>query len=1743
MQFFERLASKSGWSFAGIQFIQLRRITGWAGAILHWLLLAGVAFTPCNSVFAQNSQSDALLLSLKPGHNQVLRPPRVIQAQRFLAQRGLTPGRLPARLDRAHGTKPGDLAHAAITSPTTSTATWQTLGPTAVLTPGYGLVTGRVSAVALDPSDTTGNRLYVGTTGGGVWVAQNAGTSNPANVAFTPLTDSLAELSGIPDASISIGALTVQPGATGVILAGTGDPNDALDSYYGLGILRSADGGNTWSLIQMTADLTWGFTGEGFAGFAWSTTAPQLVVAAVSQAYEGTLVNAEVPQLSYEGLYYSSDSGATWSLATITDGAGADVQGPGGAFAGPDGNAATSVVWNPVRQLFVAAVRFHGYYQSADGVTWTRMTAQPGTGLTASMCPTNNTTIGLIACPIFRGTLAVNPQTGDTFAWTVDLNNQDQGLWQDQCEVSGAVCTNPTFSFAQQWKTTALETNTPQGSATIENGDYTLALAAIPSQQDTVVLAGDSDVWRCSLAMGCVWRNTTNANTCMSAQVAPYQHALGWSTANPFETFVGNDSGLWRSLDAIAETGPVCTVTDASHFQNLNGGLGSLSEVLSLSQSVSSPYTFMAGLGVNGTAGVKGASGPTAQWPQVLGGDGGAVAIDPINENKWYVNAEEGVSIYLCDQVSDCAPASFGATPVVSDADLGGDGLTMTTPAPFMVDPLDQTQLLVATCRVWRGPANGAGWTSTNAISPILDSGSSGAGSGACNGDALIRSIAAVAPSGGNEVIYVGTYGSADGGTLLPGHVLSATVNPTTGAPPVWQDLTLNPVTNDNKGLNSFGMDISSIFIDPHDATGETVYVTVEGIPSQPKAVRVVYRSTDGGAHWASLAANLPWAPANGLVVDPQSANTVYVATDVGVYFTTQVGSCANRPSNCWSAFGSGLPEAPVTQLSASASAQILVAATYGRGIWQTPLWSATTGWTSATVAPGALTFGSNSLGTVSAAQTVTLTNTGTLGLTTSAITVSGDFSETDDCQTATVAAGGICTITVVFTPTATGSRTGQMTIDLNVYGGQLQLDLSGTGTAAGLVSLTPPVVNFGMVAVGVTSLPLQLEAANSGSLPIPITSLTVTPPFSISSNACGTSALAADADCQILVEFLPTQKGAATGTLTLVDEAGTQTVALSGTGGAPPTDTLGTTVLSFGGAVVDQLSTAQTVNLTNSGDLPLTSIAVIASGAFQQSNNCGTQLTGPASCTISVVFAPTQAGSQTGTLTVSDLLRIQTVSLTGTGLLPPAFSVSPISLSFASQQVGAAGSPSTLTVTNSGGAPMTNVGFQLTGSGAGSFALGATTCGALLANGGSCTLQLTFTPAAAGGNVAALVVSSSSLGVAPVSVALNGTGTTTTGLNVSPALLNFPEENIGQPSPAQIVTISNTGSFAANSLSITVSAPFSLTQNTCGSSLAAAASCSVGVIFQPATVGKLTSMLTVTSPTVANAANVALSGTGGGVGSIQATPAVLAFGTVGVSLTSSPATVTLTNPGTDVLSGLALSASPGFALVYNACTATLAAGASCTVGVEFAPTATGAQTGSLSITSSTASASGTVALTGTGFDFTVGSIGTTTVTVSNGQTADYTVAITPMAGSQGTFAFTCGTLPANAFCLFNPSSETLNGGVSGNVTLGISVGQAPASAESRRPVIWNLVPVACLLVFLPLGWKRRSKALAGCVLLAILAAGVSSCTSSGGGTGGGGGTTGGGGGGTTPTGTYSIPVNVTSTGVQHSLTVTLIVY
>ena len=478
----------------------------------------------------------------------------------------------------------------------------------------------------------------------------------------------------------------------------------------------------------------------------------------------------------------------------------------------------------------------------------------------------------------------------------------------------------------------------------------------------------------------------------------------------------------------------------------------------------------------------------------------------------------------------------------------------MTSPAPFIIDPLDTSQILLGTCRLWRGPVNGSRWTSANAISPFLDGIS---GHGYCSGDALIRSIAALPISGGREVIYAGMFGSLNGGAILGGHILKATFDPGSSSPLSWSDLTFNPVANDQVPFNYYGFDISSILVDPHDPSGDTAYVTIAGIPDIFHAIRTVYRTTDGGAHWYELGSNLGNSPANSIVLDPQDANIAYVATDDGVYSARQVATCIDGRSNCWSVFGAGLPYSPVTQLSVApttTSQAVLVAATYGRGVWQIPLWSAGTQLTSASAVPDSLTFALQNVGIASPAQNLTITNSGGIALAITSISSALPFRETDDCVHTVVNSGASCVIHVIFTPDRVGRADGELTISANISGGQIAVPLTGTGFATGSVTAAPGVLDFGRVPIGATSVLLPVTLENAGSTHVAITSVTATPPFQVAANSCGVS-LAGLSACSLSITFAPSQQGTASGTLVVVDEAGTQTVALNGTGAAAATD------------------------------------------------------------------------------------------------------------------------------------------------------------------------------------------------------------------------------------------------------------------------------------------------------------------------------------------------------------------------------------------------------------------------------------------------------------------------------------------------------------------------------------------------------------------------------------------------------------
>jgi hypothetical protein len=301
--------------------------------------------------------------------------------------------------------------------------------------------------------------------------------------------------------------------------------------------------------------------------------------------------------------------------------------------------------------------------------------------------------------------------------------------------------------------------------------------------------------------------------------------------------------------------------------------------------------------------------------------------------------------------------------------------------------------------------------------------------------------------------------------------------------------------------------------------------------------------------------------------------------------------------------------------------------------------------------------FGNVAVGLSSTQGQVIIFNWGRSTLNVSGISISGDFSlpnlalEQPACASIVADVFNSCTLRVVFTPTAAGTRTGALTVTSNAPGSPHVLTLVGNGSSAGVVVMSPTILAFGNQGIGSTSASLPIMLTNAGSAPILIRNISVTGPFSATSQ-CGAT-VAIGASCTIAVSFAPAAAGTSTGTLTITDDAvgGSQTVGLTGNGITGPAVALRPSVLNFAGQPLATTSAAQTITLINSGTALLTINGIAATGDFSAST-CPTTLSPGASCTINVAFTPSASGPRAGMLTISDngLFSPQIASLSGTG-------------------------------------------------------------------------------------------------------------------------------------------------------------------------------------------------------------------------------------------------------------------------------------------------------------------------------------------------------------------------------------------------------------------------------------------------------------------------------------------------------------
>ena len=408
---------------------------------------------------------------------------------------------------------------------------WTALGPAPITGSFSGNVSGRLTGLATDP--TNFNTIYAAAAGGGIWKTTDGGTS------WLPLTDS--------QVTTAIGAVAVAPSNHLVVYAGTGESNNSGDSLYGRGILKSADGGATWTLGGNSL-----FDRLSTARIVVSPTDPNTVYAAMSWGVYNGFING-----GNTGVWKSTDGGTTWSNTTAgvstTDEYSDLVMDPTNPL----------VLYAAVGTLFGGAA--NGVYKTTDGgASWAL----------AGNFPSGNAD-GRIA-------LAIAPSNASELFAAVE-NPQNGGLLRMEKSTDGGASWSqltgtPDFTSGQGW--------------------YDLVLAVSPTDANRVFAAGSSN----SGGFGII--ESTNGGTSWAdislstSPNGPHTDAHAFAYEANGKLLEGNDGGIWR-LDNPSPTSPQWT--------DLNGNLN-ITQVEGVGVDPNNANSVIIGTQDNGTSQYNGTS-------------------------------------------------------------------------------------------------------------------------------------------------------------------------------------------------------------------------------------------------------------------------------------------------------------------------------------------------------------------------------------------------------------------------------------------------------------------------------------------------------------------------------------------------------------------------------------------------------------------------------------------------------------------------------------------------------------------------------------------------------------------------------------------------------------------------------------------------------------------------------------------------------------------------------------------------------------------------------------------------------------------------------------------------------------------------------------------------------------------------------------------------------------------------------
>jgi hypothetical protein len=613
---------------------------------------------------------------------------------------------------------------------------------------------------------------------------------------------------------------------------------------------------------------------------------------------------------------------------------------------------------------------------------------------------------------------------------------------------------------------------------------------------------------------------------------------------------------------------------------------------------------------------------------------------------------------------------------------------------------------------------------------------------------------------------------------------------------------------------------------------------------------------------------------------------------------------------------------------------------------------------------PASVSFGNVQVNSNSS-STVVLHNSGTASVTVSQAAVTGTgFSITGMSIPATVAAGQSASFSVKFAPTAAGSATGNVAITSDASNASFNVALSGTGVTPGSLSTGSNIMAFGTVQVG-KNQKQTATITNSGGSSVTISSATITGTGFTLSGITTPLTLTAGQSTTFSVTYAPTTTANASGTVTVASNAAGSplTWTLSGSGVTAGSLTASPSSLPFGTV---QTTTAKSIQetLTNSGGTTVHITQISATGAYSVTGaSLPITVAAGASTSFNVLFAPTASGAANSTLTVtSDASNpALAIPLSGTGATAGSLTAGTSPLSFGALTVGQSKTLSE-TITNSGGMPVTVSQVAATGIG---YSVSGVTFPFTLAAGASKSFNVVLAPTTAGTPAGTLTVTSDASNPS-LTVSLSGTVAAVGSLTATTSPLSFGSVTVGQ-SKTLSETITNAGgSTVTVSQAAASGAGYSVSGVTVPFTLAAGASKSFNVLFAPTTSGSPAGTLTVTSDASNPSLTVSLSGTASTVGALAATTSPLSFGSVTVGQSKTLSETVSNSGGTSVTVSQVAATDTGYSVSGVTVPFTLAAGASKSFNVVFAPSTTGTPTGTLTVTSDASNPSLTVSISGT---------------------------------------------------------------------------------------------------------------------------------------------------------------------------------